>query len=301
MKENFIKYFASILRSLPHFKGKYRIGKFFQNNLIKNNQWKNPEFFITLKNKSVLFIDARSDTHKVPFWTGMRDENMLSLIKKNIKPDAVVFDVGANIGYYAIPLAQHIKNAGGVVHAFEPVDLNFKSLERGIEKNQLKNIISNKFALGNSIGNIEIIKTESGNSSNAVLSFEDKENDYQGLTKEIIPITTLDQYMIDVNLKRCDFIKIDIEGAEIFFIQGAVQFLEKFKPIIYGEFNSFFMKKFGFTFLDIWEIIEPLGYSVYKEDKRNTGSFKKVEKVTAGLNDLLLLPSTTKNINNWIN
>ena len=199
-----------------------------------------------------------------------------------------------------VTLAQHFKNMGGEVHAFEPVDLNFKSLEKGIKKNQLDNIVANKFALGSSIGNIEIIKTESGNSSNAVLSFKDDSNKYKGLTKEIIPITTLDQYMVDVNLKKCDFIKIDIEGAEIFFIQGGVQFIEKFKPIIYGEFNSFFMKKFGFTFMDVWKIIEPLGYQVYQEEKRHHGGFKKVEKVNAGLNDVLLIPPALTNIGDWL-
>ncbi len=299
MNESLIKFFAKTLRGLPHFKGKYRIGKFLQNVLMKKNVWQNPEFFVKLKNGVDLYIDARSNTHKVPFWTGMRDESIIKLIKKNISPDAVFFDVGANIGYYAIPIAEHVKSSGGKVHAFEPVESNFNSLMKGIEKNQLINISSNKFALGNSIGNIEIIKTEVGNSSNAVLSFEG--NDYAENTKEIIPITTLDQYMIDCNLNKCDFIKIDIEGAEIFFIQGGTEFLKKYTPIIYGEFNSYFMSKFGFTFMDIWEVIEPLGYEVYQEEKRNKGGFKKVEKVKAGLNDLLLIPKSTKNIQNWLN
>ena len=98
MNETILKFFAKLFRSLPHFKGKFRIGKALQK-LLMNNNWHEPEFFITMKNGSALYIDARSNTHKVPFWTGMRDENIISLIKKNISKDPVIFDVGANIGY----------------------------------------------------------------------------------------------------------------------------------------------------------------------------------------------------------
>lgn len=298
MNEKLIKFLASISRNTPHFKGKYRIGKISQNLLMRNREWKAPEFFIKLKNGIELFIDTRSGTHKVPFWTGMRDEKIIRLIQKNIKPNAIVFDVGANIGYYAIPLANHIKNSGGEVHAFEPVNSNYKSLEFAIERNQLTNVKANKIALGAEPGNIEIVLTEAGNSGNAVLSFNDNEFE-NNLIKETIPMTTLDLYMEKANLDRCDFIKIDIEGAEIFFFQGGLKFIEKFKPIIYGEFNSYFLKKFGFTIIDIWKLIEPMGYTVYVENKARRGKFKKIE-IKDGMEDLLLLPPNETNIEKWI-
>jgi len=298
MKEKIIKILAAFFRTIPHFKGKYRIGKIIQNNFISDTQWKNPEVFIKLKNKAELYIDVRSGTHKVPFWTGMRDDKIINLIKKNIQPNSVVFDVGANIGYYSIPLALHLKKHGGEVHAFEPVDSNFKSLGMAIKQNKLTNVISNKFALGASEGNIEIVKTEKGNSGNAVLSFND--SDYEkGMEKEIIPMTTLDLYMTKSQLLRCDFIKIDIEGAEIFFIQGGLNFIEKYQPIIYGEFNSYFLKKFGYTVLDIWELIEPLGYTCYIEDKYYRGSFNKTT-IREGNEDLLLIPKKNEGISNWL-
>lgn len=300
MNENLLKLVAKLFRGTPHFKGKYRIGIALQKLLNSKNNWNEPEFFIRLKNKTELYIDVRSKTHSVPFWTGGRDQDIIDLIQKMTPKDAVLFDVGANIGYYAIPLAYHLKSKNVSVHAFEPVSTNFKSLTKGIEKNNLQNCITaNKIALGNSTGEIEILVTEEGNSSNAVLSFNDDEFN-AGRKKEMIPMTTVDNYMVENSLTRCDFIKIDIEGAEIFFIQGGMQLIQKFKPVIYGEFNAYFIEKFGFTILDVWKLLEPLGYKAFTEDRLKKGSFNKTE-VKIGIIDVLFLPSHITDIKTWMN
>jgi len=295
--EKLIKNIASCFRTLPHFKGKYRMGILLQKVLMGSKQWKEPEFFIRLKNNAQLYIDVRSNTHKVPFWIGKRDEDIIQLLISNLKENDVFFDIGANIGYYAIPIAKTLAAKNVTVHAFEPVNDNYNSLQKAIVQNKISNIKTHKIALGDSIGSTEIIKTEVGNSSNAVLAHQNMEN--TNVTRETISITTLDDYASNNNINQCAIIKIDIEGAEIFFIKGAVNFIQKHRPIIYGEFNSYFLRKFEFSFLDIWEILEPLGYKVFQENKNNKGSFTKIENVTAGLNDLLLIPEEKLNYKNW--
>jgi FkbM family methyltransferase len=301
MNQQIIKFLANIFRVVPHFKGKYRLGMFLQKILNNSNSWKEPEFFIKFKNHTSLFIDVRSKTHSVPFWTGKRDEKIILLIQKLIQPDAVIFDVGANIGYYAIPLAYHLKKINVIVHAFEPVTSNFNSLSKAIKKNKLEDsIVANKFALGNFNGTIDIIKTEKGNTGNAVLAFNDTDFE-NNKEKETIPIILLDKYMEDKALSRCDFIKIDIEGAEIFFIQGGMKLIEKFKPIIYGEFNSYFIAKFGFTIMDVWDLLEPLGYSVFEEDTKTKASFNETT-LKIGMVNLLFIPKERKNeVSKWLN
>lgn len=297
MNEKLIKLLAKLFRNIPHFRGKYRIGKLIENILNPQSTWQSPEFFIKLKNKSELFIDIRSKTHSIPFWTGMRDDVIINLIIKNLGNNCTVLDIGANIGYYTIPIAKKIFALNGYVHAFEPVEENFSSLLKATEKNDVaKNVVLNKFALGDYNGNIEIIKTEKGNSSNAVLSFNDK-NYENGLNKETIEIKMLDDYINKVS--RCDFIKVDIEGAEYFLIKGGRNFIKKFKPIIYGEFNVFFLRKFGYSLLDIWEILAPLGYEPYVENKLKNGKFDKTE-IKENLIDVLFIPVGNVDIKKWI-
>ena len=47
----------------------------------------------------------------------------------------VVFDIGANIGAYTLPLAAHVDRKGGMVHAFEPTRWAYKKLSRNLSAN----------------------------------------------------------------------------------------------------------------------------------------------------------------------
>ena len=49
---------------------------------------------------------------------------------------------------------------------------------------------------------------------------------------EIVKITTLDAYVREKNLPRVDFIKLDVEGAELDVLKGAVTTIARFKPIL---------------------------------------------------------------------
>ena len=69
------------------------------------------------------------------------------LILKQTKKGDVVVDVGANIGYYTILLADKV-GKNGKVYAFEPDKLNFEILVKNIKANNLKNVIAVNAAVG---------------------------------------------------------------------------------------------------------------------------------------------------------
>lgn len=97
--------------------------------------------------------------------------------------------------------------------------------------------------------NIEIINKPLWNSSGKKVYYQDKGgaskvkfepfNGYEGTTET----TTIDQFVKEQNLSRVDFIKTDIEGAEPFVLEGAVDTITKFKPklaiSIYHNYNDF--------------------------------------------------------------
>ncbi|MEP7320813.1 MAG: FkbM family methyltransferase [Saprospiraceae bacterium] len=57
--------------------------------------------------------------------------NLYSKLLQN-KPNAVVFDIGANIGSHTLPLAKIISPGKGIVYAFEPTKWAFEKLQRNI-------------------------------------------------------------------------------------------------------------------------------------------------------------------------
>lgn len=153
-----------------------------------------------------------------------------------VKEDFHVFDVGTNIGEVILNIAKQAKK--GVVHGFEPVPYNFNKVSNNISLNSFTNIILNNLALSD---------------RNETLFFDDEEvKGHSGLismnknkirnSKEVKAIT-FDSYVEDKNIKRMDFIKIDIEGFELNFLKGAEQSIKKFKPILFMEVDDSNLKK----------------------------------------------------------
>ena len=70
---------------------------------------------------------------------GAYEPEIADVLRREIAPGSVCFDVGANVGYYAILMAR-LAGENGTVVAFEPVPLNFETLEQNIALNALKNV-----------------------------------------------------------------------------------------------------------------------------------------------------------------
>ena len=84
--------------------------------------------------------------------------------------------------------------------------------------------------------------------------------------------------------------KMDIEGAEILVLKGGQNFLAKFRPIIYGEFNSLYIEKFGYNFLDVASLFESLDYVGYQ---MKHGRFEPA-KNEIGTVDVVFVPKEKK-------
>jgi FkbM family methyltransferase len=136
-----------------------------------------------------------------------------------VKKDDIVIDAGAWIGDFSAYAA----TKGATVYAFEPVDETFRYL---CETAKLNNT-----------GDEKIKPVQKGLSDNEckVNFFINKENTaassiiHDNEQGETI-LTTLDKFVEDNHLKRIDFIKADIEGAERDMLRGAVNVLKTFAP-----------------------------------------------------------------------
>jgi len=117
----------------------------------------------------------------------------------------VVIDIGAHIGGTAILCA----SKGAKVYAYEPEKENFKILTENIIKNGFKNKIN---CINKAVGNkgIRTLYLHSGNSGKASLNGQGEK------TEQVDCISIADVFS---NIKHCDLLKIDCEGAEYEFIK----------------------------------------------------------------------------------
>lgn len=154
--------------------------------------------------------------------------NILAIIDR-LPDGCTVIDAGANIGLVAIPIAQRIKDRGGVVHAFEVQRMLFYALCGSTTLNDLENLIIRNEALGDAIGTTTISKPNYSEPQDfGLFSLVDQTN----TGTEQVPVVTIDS----LSLPRLDFLKIDVEGMEIEVLRGARRSIERSLPWCWVEY-----------------------------------------------------------------
>lgn len=172
----------------------------------------------------------------------------------------VVIDVGANIGQYALYFAFH----GKKVFAFEPMPSMIERLNTHIAMNNISDKITLVTkALTSSNGTLKFSLPKAENSGTASTVLGRSQN-----TDELIEVEgiTLDDYLASINFQgSVDLIKIDIEGAELFALQGMKNLLSsQNKPVLILEMNDDMMKMAGYTPDGVVEFLKPFGYQAYE-------------------------------------
>lgn len=292
MREKLLRSTASVLRSLPSFRGKYRIGTITQKMLMGKNAYQQPEVMVKMKKDFEILIDIRSESHLGAFWCGEYDSPLIQKFCDLFEENWVVLDIGANVGYYTIPMAQRLKQLNGSLFAFEPLTKNYEALVRSADQNNLSNATIEKIGLGEKYEKLGITLTEEGETGNAVITNDALINERGWKAQEYIQIERLDDFANTHQVDRCDFIKVDIEGAEVLFLRGAKEIITQYRPVIYGEFNPYFMSKFELDLREAWDFLTGLDYEVYKQEHlaRRTKYFYPVSEYQAKMSDLLFLP-----------
>jgi FkbM family methyltransferase len=174
---------------------------------------------------------------------GTYDPNELEALKglfsiiRDIKPNLVALDVGANIGIHSVVLSGQV-GPKGIVYAFEAQRIIFNMLAGNIAINSLSNVVCLHNAVGDTPGFIDIPIFDYGKPmSFGSIEFggyqrEDLGQKRQSGKSEKVQVTTIDQ----LNLDEIDFIKIDVEGMEINVLKGAQESIAKFRPFMLIEY-----------------------------------------------------------------
>ncbi len=205
-----------------------------------------------------------SDQHLVRFQKSFEYKS-LELFLGQIKKGDTILDVGANVGLYSLLGAKYI-GSEGKVYAFEPTDKTYKILDLNIKRSNLSNIYSQHIALADGKRPMMMLNPtgESGEYEDAMNKITFLEQTIQD--QNITYTDSLDNFVLDHALTRIDFIKIDIEGAELLFFRGANQSLRQYKPKLLFEAKEEHCQFYGYSVLDSLVYLYNLGYSIKQVD-----------------------------------
>ena len=160
-----------------------------------------------------------------------------SLIIKKLTKGMNCIDIGSNIGYYAILESSKIGD-NGLVWSIEPSPQNFETLSKNVILNQRKNIKCYNIAIGDENGKIDFLISEKSNWSKIKNKIDHIENGDKIIQVDIM---TLDSFSEKNEIKKVDLLRMDVEGYERNIIEGSMNFLEKFKPILMIEVHKMIM------------------------------------------------------------
>ncbi|MEX0875106.1 MAG: FkbM family methyltransferase [Actinomycetota bacterium] len=179
---------------------------------------------------------------------GEVDDDVLYLLAKIVPDDAVVFDVGANIGLHSIALAQLAPK--GFVHAVEPIPRTAGHLEANLRRNGVTNAEVHRVALGSAPGELTIYEnrefaagsTVIDDSSFVARTYADRtmteSEESQGSFVKV-PTTTLDLLGVQRGFDKLDLVKIDAEGHDIEVLRGGIETIRSMNATALVEFASF--------------------------------------------------------------
>jgi FkbM family methyltransferase len=196
----------------------------------------------------------------------------LNIIKSSIKNGDVVLDIGANIGIYSVVLSRLIGSTGKV-YAFEPDPITAEFLKKNLELNNCNNVTVIQAALSDENSKIILRKPEGGGDAFNYIS----KNIENAKSKEnIIDSIRLDDFIQENNISKIDFIKIDVEGAELLSFRGAFKLLSEIKPIIITECYEPYLQRFGHKIIDLVMYLNQFGYDFTNYDEHQWYLKKKV-------------------------
>ena len=133
--------------------------------------------------------------------------------KYKIKEGDTVIDIGACMGINAIPASKEVGDKGRVI-AIEPDKDNIMCLEKNITINKLNNVTIIRKGVWNNSDKMNFYVKKSPDSHSLVI----QKDDVRKITE--IEVDTLDDILKDLNIDKVDFVKMDIEGAEIEALKG---------------------------------------------------------------------------------
>lgn len=188
-------------------------------------------------------------------WLGTYEQEKQALVSELVRPGTVVWDVGANAGFYALAFSRLVGTSGRV-YAFEPFAENANNLIRHVHLNGLSNTKVIQAALASQSGLVGF-SVAASNSMGRILP-ED--------TSYMVPAFAVDDFVTRFPDSLPQLIKIDVEGAEAAILSGAAQLLSQFAPEILLALHGEAQER------ECREILVSQGYRLYYLDGSAVGA-----------------------------
>jgi FkbM family methyltransferase len=240
---------------------------------------------VRLARGMVMRLDlADPDQRKMYFYGDYDERREADLLTRILEPGEIFWDVGANIGFFTLLAAACMENTGRVV-AFEPQEAAWEQLSDNLSLNPWTNVVVVRAAVTDREGEACL---------HAARGLADgRANLYRpgaGQTESCpVRTVTLDGWQAAQGPAGPDFIKLDVEGAELPALEGGRETLTRFAPLLLVEMKEAIFQSLGTERRVIQDLLGGLGYRPAGQERGRWRLCREVGEV-AGRNVLWLNP-----------
>lgn len=236
---NYIKILFSIIVLCSNFL-KIIYAKLFNKNIYSLN----------LRNGIKFIVDGK---------IGKADLSMLSEIWYHkyynpkgfeINNNDIVFDIGANNGYFSLYAAKR----GKMVYAFEPLPKLCNKIKETIQINKIENVVLENIGIAKEKGELSFFESHIHNGCHSLFKRDESDTEIK------IKTNSLENYCDENSIKKIDFLKLDCEGAEYEIFESLSEdFLKKRIEKISLEYHDDIVSNKTYT-----DILRLLSYNNYQ-------------------------------------
>lgn len=165
--------------------------------------------------------------------TGEYSGAEIDLYQAILRPGDVALDVGANVGIFSVAIGRAVGPSGRVL-AFEPQPPIFEILRRNLATNGLRQVDARRAIVAATDGDGEFVDLHSLPTGRP-FNFGGVDLTSRAFSAYGSTVATPMHRIDSLGLERCDFVKVDVEGAETAVVAGALRTIEACRPVLSVE------------------------------------------------------------------
>ena len=205
---------------------------------------------------------------------------MLKLIKEG---DSLFLIYGANVGWHTINLS--LKRQGIAVYYFEPIESSYNYLKKNLALNNLNSDKAYNIGISDENKKVKFYFDVKYAMASSMANLRDHSDTVEGESQ----VFKLDDFVSTLpSLEKLDFIKCDVEGAELLVFRGALETIRHYKPIIFTEMLRKWSAKFNYHPMEIVHLLKGIGYQCFIIHKENLIEFIEMDENTSETNFIFL-------------
>ncbi len=180
-----------------------------------------------------------------------------NIFAQYLKTGAVFYDIGANVGFFSIVAAKLVGDSGKVI-AFEPGKDNAQAIRHNAALNNFKQIEVIEKAISNTSGSGQLLLAKY--SGGHALATADAPPDLAG--EITVDVVSIDDLIAQKLIVPPNFVKVDVEGAELDVLKGMKETIKTYQPTIIYEVDDGDRTTYERKYQELANFMHSLDYKV---------------------------------------